>query len=236
MVPGTQAFMRWEFPSRLPAAVQARALDVARRFLGAIGYRHGCFNLEFFHDAATDRLTIIEFNPRLASQFGDLYRRVLGLDAHALALALALGDDAAALPRCEPTAGAAASLVYRIREGEQAPPPPGRAQHRRFEQHFPDALLFCQPKTGHALARDFKWTGSHRYGIVHLGGRDGADLQQRAEEASALLGWPAPYLDLAERRLGDRTVERVGPTPSARSPVPHALWPAAGVNPAAGSD
>ena len=47
MYPDTQAFMRWEHPSRLDAAVQRRALDVAQRFLAAIGYAHGFFNLEF---------------------------------------------------------------------------------------------------------------------------------------------------------------------------------------------
>ena len=65
-------------------------------------------------------------------------------------------------------------------------------QRRRLDQEFPDALLFMFPKRGHSLARDFKWLGSHRYGIVHLGGRDVADLQRRCLEASALLGWPAP--------------------------------------------
>ena len=197
MVPGTQAFMRWEFPSRLAAAVQRRALDVARRFLAAIGYTHGCFNLEFFHDPATDRLSVIECNPRLASQFGDLYRRVLGVDAHAMSVALAFGDDPLRTPRVEPTAGAAASLVYRSLAAQDVPPAPDRAQCADFARRFPDGLLFSFPKRGHALARDFKWTGSHRYGIVHLGGRDRADLRERAERASALLGWPAPYLDHA---------------------------------------
>jgi biotin carboxylase len=197
MYPGTQSFMRWEFPSRLPATVQARALDVARRFLGAIGYRHGFFNLEFFHDEASGRLSVIECNPRLASQFGDLYRRVLGLDAHAMALALALGQDPLAQPRSAPTAGAAASLVYRSFEGQPIPGVPGAAAQAAFARQFADGLVFSFPKHGHALARDFKWTGSHRYGIVHLGGRDRAQLRERAERASALLGWPAPYLDEA---------------------------------------
>ena len=91
MYPGTQAFMRWEHPSRLDAAVQRRALEMAQRFLGAIGYTHGFFNLEFFYDDHDDWLSVIECNPRLASQFSDLYERVHGVDAHAMALALALG-------------------------------------------------------------------------------------------------------------------------------------------------
>jgi hypothetical protein len=193
MYPGTQAFMRWDHPSRLDAAVQQRALDVAQRFLAAVGFNQGLFNMEFFHDPLTDRLSVIEFNPRLASQFGDLYRRVQGRDPHAMGLAMALGRDPAELPRSEPSGGAAASLVYRsLRPGWQ-PPMPHAEQRAALMRAFPEALLFTFPKSGHALERDFKWLGSHRYGIVHLAGRDAADLRERAEHASALLGWPAPY-------------------------------------------
>ncbi len=196
MVPGTQAFLRWQLPSALPAAVQARALDVAQRFLAAIGFDHGFFNMEFFHDPATDRLTVIEFNPRLASQFGDLYRRVQGRDPHRMALALALGQDPAGLPREAPRAGAAASLVYRwFDPARPPPPPPTPARRAALAAACPDALLFALPKKGSGLARDYKWLGSHRYGILHLDGRDATELRARAEHASALLGWPVPYAE-----------------------------------------
>ena len=195
MYPGTQAFMRWQHPSQLAAAVQAQALDVARRFLAAIGYSHGFFNMEFFHDPITGRLAVIEFNPRLASQFADLYRRVQGRDAHAMSLALALGEDPAAVPLGTPTAGAAASLVYRVFRPEHAPDMPGLESQALLHQAFPDALLLCYPKSREGLARDFKWLGSYRHGIVHLGGRDEHQLRDRALQASALLGWVAPYAD-----------------------------------------
>lgn len=193
MYPGTHAFMRFELPSRLDPGVQARAADVAHRFLTAVGFDHGLFNMEFFHDAATDRLTVIEFNPRLASQFGDLYRRVLGVDPHAMGLALAQGLDPAEVPRAAPSAGAAASFVYRAFRPDAVPPMPGAWQRARWQREFGDGLLFTFPKSGRALARDFKWLDSHRYGIVHLGGADPGDLHRRCEAASALLGWPAPY-------------------------------------------
>jgi hypothetical protein len=207
MYPGTQAFMRWEFPSRLGSAVQGRALDVARRFLGAIGFRAGLFNMEFFHDPASDRLSVIEFNPRLASQFSDLYLRVTGRDPHAMALAIAQGQDPADLPCRTPSAGMAASLVYRAFPGDLVvPAAPDARQLAAFGRRFPDALQFSMPKTGHGLARDFKWTGSHRYGIVHLGALDRSALYARAEEASALLGWPAPLADLQPQPSGARHV------------------------------
>ena len=205
MYPGTQAFMRWQLPSALPAEVQARALDVARRFLAAIGFAHGFFNMEFFFDRSTQRLSVIEFNPRLASQFGDLYRRVQGRDPHAMSLALALGQDPLALPQRQPTAGMAASLVYRCFSASTLPAMPGPQACAAMRQAFPDALFYPMPKSGHSLDRDFKWLGSHRYGILHLGGRDAVDLRQRARQASALLGWPAPYADaLAQAAAGRR--------------------------------
>ena len=196
MYPGTQAFMRFELPSKLPQAVQARALDIARRFLQAVGFTHGLFNMEFFFDAATDRLTVIEFNPRMASQFSDLYRRVQGLDLHALALALAHGQDPASVPRVAPSAGAAASFVYRVFDPQQGVTMPDAPQHQALAKAFPDALLFTYPKPRGSMQRDFKWLGSYRYGILHLGGRDAAELRERCSTASALLGWPAPYAEL----------------------------------------
>jgi hypothetical protein len=192
MYPGTHSFMRFEVPSRLPDTVRERAADVARRFLAAVGFTHGLFNMEFFYDPATDRLAVIEFNPRLASQFGDLYRRTTGIDPHAIGVALATGGNPAAVARAAPEAGAAASFVYRAFAPEELPPLPSAAQQRLLAREFPDALLFVYPKQGHSLARDFKWLGSHRYGILHLGGRDADDLHQRCRAASALLGWPAP--------------------------------------------
>lgn len=193
MYPGTQAFMRFELPSRLAPEVQARALEVARRFLQAVGFTHGLFNMEFFHDAASDRLSVIEFNPRMASQFSDLYLRVHGLDLHAVALALALGEDPARLPRAQAVGGAAASLVYRVFDPSERPPMPSRQQQAALAQQFPDALLLRFPKSDGSVARDFKWLGSYRYGILHLHGQDAADLRARSEQASALLGWPAPF-------------------------------------------
>ena len=192
MYPNTQAFMRFELPSKLPASVQARALDVARRFLQAVGFTHGLFNMEFFYDAVTDRLTVIEFNPRMAAQFSDLYLRTQGLDLHAVSLALAHGQDPASVPRTAPTAGAAASFVYRVFDAQQAVAMPDAHRRQALAQAFPDALLFGYPKPRGSMERDFKWLGSYRYGILHLGGRDPADLYQRCTAASALLGWPAP--------------------------------------------
>ena len=193
MYPGTQAFMRWDFPSRLPDSVQQRALQYAQKFLSEVGFDHGLFNMEFFHDAATDKITIIEFNPRMASQFSDLYLRVRGFDLHACALALANGQHPQTAMTVPPSASVASSLVYRSFNTAKKISMPGPDQTSKVRQHFPDSLLMPFPKGQSAIDRDFKWLGSYRYGIAHVGGRDWADLQRRAGQLSALLGWPTPF-------------------------------------------
>jgi hypothetical protein len=177
-----------------------------------VGFSHGFFNMEFFHDAASGRVTVIEFNPRLASQMADLYLRVDGLDLYAMSLAMARGQDPAAVPRRVPTAGAASSFVYRCFQPGHEPASPTPAQQRKLMAEFADALLILMPKSGHSLDRDYTWLGSHRYGILHLGGENWQDLRERCERASTLLGWPAPYVGSPPMRI-DAKASNACPAP-----------------------
>jgi hypothetical protein len=204
MYPGTDAFMRFDYPTRLPAGVVEEAERVAVRFLREIGFEHGMFNMEFIHDHHSGRVKVIEFNPRLAAQFSDLYARVEGIDLHEMALALSHGLDPAALPRRAPTAGCASSFVYRSFDpaAAAAVTMPSATRVQAFRAEFPDALLFEFPKLPGQIARDFKWLDSYRYGIIHLGGASPEDLRERCERASDLLGWPAPYIEDATGLAG----------------------------------
>ena len=194
MYPGSDAFMRFDYPSHLPEAVQMQAERVAIRFMRAIGFTHGLFNMEFMHDARSGELKVIEFNPRLAAQFTDLYKRVDGLNLHAMAMALSHGIHPETIARAEPSANCASSFVYRSFDRKVTPPRPTSSGLRTLQKTFTDSLLFQFPKMPGQVQRDFKWLGSYRYGILHLGGADPSDLQRRCEYASSLLGWPAPYV------------------------------------------
>ncbi len=193
MYPGTNAFMRWNYPSHLPAEMQDRAEAIAGRFLEAVGFSHGFFNMEFVLDEQSGQLKVIEFNPRLAAQFSDLYTRVDGRNLHEMTLALCHGIDPASLPTREPTAACASSFVYRSFDPEVPVTMPTTAARRAFRSAFPDALLLQFPKSRTQMQRDFKWLGDCRFGIVHLGGSSPADLDQRCAEASRLLGWASPH-------------------------------------------
>jgi hypothetical protein len=223
MYPGTEAFMRFDYPCALAPEVQQQALEVARKFLGAVGFTDGLFNMEFFRDAASGKLTVIEFNPRMAPQFSDLYLRVDGVDLHHMALEMAWGRDPGLLARAAPTAGAASSFVYRIFNPAQPVAMPQNGQREAFAMAFPDGMLFEFPKTRGSMKRDFKWLGSYRYAIIHLGGADPQDLRQRCEQASAMFGWTPPFADLVPDRMAEP--RRADPAPIDPAPYPMEISP-----------
>lgn len=193
MYPGTDAFMRWEYPSQLAEKYQQEAQLIAQRFLNGIGFTHGLFNMEFVVEENTKQIKVIEFNPRLAAQFSDLYARVDGVNLHAIALALAHGNDPQSLSLNKPTAACASSLVYRSFDPDAniTMPPPSTV--KQLKNKFAVALLLPFPKTPEQIQRDFKWLGSYRYAILHLEGKNPDDLQSRCAQASQILDWPAPY-------------------------------------------
>lgn len=193
MYPGTQAFLRFAYPSKLATAVQLRALDVASRFLAEVGFDHGFFNMEFFYDERSDRLTVIEFNPRLASQLADLYQRVDGRDVHAMTIALAMGHDPKSVPRQKPRGGAAASFVIRTFNDRTELQTPQVADRQWLARNFDDSILIYFGKSRSGLKRELKWLGSHRHAVFHLHGDDEADLRRKQQRVCAHFNWPAAY-------------------------------------------
>jgi hypothetical protein len=181
MYPGTQAFLRFEYPSRLPAEVLARMKALAEKLFTGLDYAYGFFNVELIYDADTGRIQIVEINPRMASQIMNLYRRVDGYDPYQVLFDLALGENPP-VSFGQGAFGAAASFVFRRFDGRAVERVPKRAQIEWVQARYPDARLMLYLKHGASLAREMKWLGSHRYAVLNLGGASTEDLHQRYNE------------------------------------------------------
>jgi hypothetical protein len=186
MFPGTDQFERFVYPSRVPAQVQDRMRALAARVLSGMGYRHGFFNLEMMWDSATDRLMLIELNPRLASQLAGLYRRVDGINPHRMLIELCTGRAPQATPALT-GCRVAASLVSRRFDGRPLEREPRADQVADVRRRFPDAAIMLYLKRGQALAREMKWLGSYRYAVVNLGGASEEALNLRYAEIRRML-------------------------------------------------
>jgi hypothetical protein len=205
MYPGTIAFQRFEYPSRLPGPVQHELMHVACKAIDAIGFDHGLFNVELFWRPRDGAITVIEINPRLAAQFADLYQKVDGTNPYRVLADLAIGRA----PRWVARAGrygAAASFVLREFDGA-IKGTPRRAEIRWLSTAHPDARLQTFIKRGASRSREMKWLGSYRYATVNLGGRNRDDLMRRYDAIYANLSFertrgPAAGNPLAALRFG----------------------------------
>lgn len=183
MYPGTISFERFEYPSALPASVQERMAAVATRVVRAVGFDDGLFNIEMFHDPATDAVSIIEMNPRMCPQFADLVEKVHGVSSYDIALSIAAGERP---PWPSPAAGAypvAASFAMRQFTDAVVERVPDAGDVARLLGRFPDARLKILCRPGHALSEELQDGKSYRYAVLNLGGTSRSDLLARYEEA-----------------------------------------------------
>ncbi|MFO1077235.1 MAG: ATP-grasp domain-containing protein [Planctomycetota bacterium] len=184
-VAGARHFAGFVYPSRQAADTRQRLRAAAIAAVRAIGYDHGMWNVELFVRDDGD-VKVIEINPRSAGQFASLYGAVLGLDLERMAVALAAGRDPGAVPRLAPTAGAAASFVFRCFDGRQGPPPRADGLEWLARTH-PGARLWTEPAGPRALRREYRWLGSHRHAVLNLAAADFAALVRAGDECGQRL-------------------------------------------------
>ncbi len=187
MFPGTIAFSRFDYPSALPDDVQARMGEIAARVIEGMGFDNGLFNIEMMYDADTDRVSIIEINPRMASQFADLYEKVDGTSSYTVLLDIAQGR-APRFTRRQGRYGFAASMVLRSFEDYVVAALPSEADIERLALVYPDIRVELHGAVGRKLSAELQDGRSYRYGIVNLGGSDRADVLAQYEACRDRLG------------------------------------------------
>lgn len=199
MFPGTLAFARFDYPSALPKRVQARMAEIATTVMEGLGFDNGLFNIEMMCDRETGCIAIIEINPRLASQFADLYQKVDGTSSYSVLLDIAQGQR----PRFSVQQGAyrfATSCVLRTFEDHRVVKVPTKENLERLRDLYPDIRVELHATLGHKLSNELQDGKSYRYGIINLGGSDRAKVLHTLEQCRQRLGItlaPAAAIDEA---------------------------------------
>ena len=150
-----------------------------------IGFDNCMFNIEMMYDAEADLISIIEINPRMASQFADLYEKVDGTNAYEILLDIAFGLRPEPKRRQGPHRFAA-SCVLRAFEDCRIGFFPSDAEIERLAFADPDVRVELHGATGRLLSEEMNDGQSYRYGIVNLGGRDRGDVLRKFEACQAL--------------------------------------------------
>jgi hypothetical protein len=171
----------------LPKSVQARMTEIATTVMEGLGFDNGLFNIEMMYDRETGRIAIIEINPRMASQFADLYEKVDGTSSYAVLLDIAQGQE----PQFKRKSGRyafAASCVLRAFEDHVVAALPTAADLGPLVAFYPDMRIELHGELGKKLSDDLQDGTSYRYGIINLGGRDRADVLAQFNRCSQRLG------------------------------------------------
>ena len=189
MHPATTSFGRFDLPSALRPEIQERMQEIATRVVRALGLDQAVFNIEMIYQPLDDSIRIIEINPRICGQFGDLYQKVHGIHSYLIALAVVAGAPLPAIPG-RGTYAMATSFPLRTFEPVTVVAAPDAPQIERVEALYPGTLIWNECTAGVALAdfQTFEDGASARYGVVNVGAESRADLNARVSEIKLNLG------------------------------------------------
>lgn len=203
MYEGTQSFRRFEYPSRLPNEVQTRMHAIATTLMPALNFDNGLFEIEMYYNPNLDEIRIVEVNPRMCSQFADLFEKVDGTNSYELLLSIATGAEPNMLKE-QGRYGVAASFVIRTFKGGRARRLPSSLEVGRVMNLIPDARIRLFHKQGDRLSsqlRQLQDISSVRLAAINIGGADRTDLTARFLSAMKELPFEVEPLNGFDRLL-----------------------------------
>lgn len=177
--PHAGTMQRYQYPSNLPKAVQARMCTAAATVMEHIEYDNGPFNMEFFYQSERDQLMLLEINARISKSHCLLFAMVEGASHHEVAVCLAVGREPQ-FPRGEGPFAYAAKFMLRHFEDAQVNAVPDREQIRRLQQELSGMAINIHVRTGDRLSqlRD-QDSYSYEYAELFLGGTSPAELEEK---------------------------------------------------------
>lgn len=185
--PDSPSFLRFQYPSQLPDAVIERMSRVACTVIQQVGLDASTFNVEFFWDAETDAIRLLEVNPRHSQSHSHLFADVDGAPNHMAMVDLALGSRPRFPHREGPYAVAAKWFLRRFTDGvvTRSPTPEEVAA---IESDIPGVVVHLVAEEGDRLS-DLYDQDSYSYKLanIYVGAADEQELAATYERCVAAL-------------------------------------------------
>ena len=185
LYPGTLSFKSFNTPSTLPTHAQHVLQRLAKKAITTLQLDSTCFNIEFFYNTDTDTPTLIEVNPRMASQFADLTEKVYGTNPYELQVALALGEKPHFNGKGKQSC--AASIPFRVFENKHVLSVPSASDISALKKDYPDVFVQVLVKPGDNLSDYPQDTNSFRYCLVNIAADSHEELDRIAQECKKRL-------------------------------------------------
>ncbi len=180
-------FGRYQYPSSLPRTVQSRMIAVTDQVLTHMGYDDSPFNIEFYWDAATDAVRLLEINTRISKSHCPLFKMVNGEYHHAVMINVALGLEPDFPHRQGKHRIAAKFMMRRYRDG-RVMKVPSQEEIEKVRQRFPDTDVQLHVRPGMRLS-DLPDQDSYSYeiAVIFMGAANQKELLERYRSALGML-------------------------------------------------
>lgn len=181
------SFSRFQYPSRLPGKVKDRIFAASRKVMKHIGFDNSPFNIEYFYDARSESLKLLEINPRIAQSHSDLFKKADSTSNHRIMVEVGLGKH----PHWEKGRGefriAGKFFIRSFADGRVARAPT-EEQIAEIRERFPGTIVQPLVKQGQQLSEMlYQDSYSFKLAIVYMGAASQRELCDNFETVKQIL-------------------------------------------------
>lgn len=187
--PDSPSFLRYQYPSSLPDGVRRRLAESSSKVIEQIGLESTTFNIEYFWEPETDRIRLLEVNPRHSQSHAIMFEYVDGVSNHEVRVKLALGRTPRGHHRAGPYA-TAAKWFLRVTEDGLVVRSPSPADVDRVEQELDGVQVHIMAEAGRRLS-ELSHQDSYSFELaeVFVGASDEKELIDKYERCVAALSF-----------------------------------------------
>ncbi len=191
------SFQRYQYPSMLPARVQARMIEAATQVIQHAGYQNAPFNMEFFWHRSRDTLALLEVNARCSKSHSPLFHLVDGASHLQVMVNLGVGL-APAFPARQGQYPMAAKFMLREFQPGVVSRVPNADDIAKLYAQFPEAQLHVHVQAGQDLSA-LRFQDSYSFGLadLFLGADSQRELLDKYAQAQAILGFEVAHYSSA---------------------------------------
>ena len=180
-------FSRYQYPSSLPRNVQRRMSQIAVDIVNRIGLDDSPFNIEMYYSARTDRIRVLEINPRISQSHAELFERVDGVSNERIMIDVALGRRPRIVHREGKYACAAKFFVHAYRDATVRANPDAD-EIAEAERRLPGTSVRLRVHEGMQLSQLIDEDSySYELGEIYIGARNQRELLAKHRECEKLL-------------------------------------------------
>ena len=195
------SFSRYQYPSSLPEAVQARMRAITTRVTRQMDYEGGPFNVEFYWHEAKDRISLLEINPRISKSHAPLFRMVDGCYHHQVMIDLGLGREPQ-MPQRHGEFACAAKFMVRRHEDARVVRVPTSSEIEAVEAEFPGVVIQIEVEEGMLLSQlCYQDSYSYQVATLFVGAADNAGLERTYNDVMERL--PLEFESTSARNPGE---------------------------------